>query len=85
MRDILTTADIAKLSGWTLQRIQRLCRSGQLPAKDISSGGKKARYVILRSEWEAFVRPDNAQAPAPAKKSSSRRARIDASVPKVFG
>ena len=83
MRDILTTADIAELSGWTLQRIQRLCRSGQLPAKDVSVGGRKARYVILRSEWEAFVRPDNAA--VPTKKSSPRRARIDAGVPKVFG
>lgn len=83
MREILTTSDIAQISGWTLQRVQRLCRSGQLPAKDISTGGKKARYVILRSEWEAFVRPDNAV--AQAKKPSTRRARIDANVPKVFG
>ena len=82
MRDILTTSDIVAMTGWGMARVQRLCKSGQLPAKDISTGGKKARYVILRSEWEAFIRPDNAVTP---RSRPAKRSRIDAGVDRVFG
>ena len=84
MTDILTTADIVRLSGWSMQRVQALCRTGQLPAKDISLGGKKARYIIRRCDWEAFITPNNAK--PESVKPAGKRSRIDAHVKdKVFG
>ena len=84
MTDILTTADIVWLSGWSMQRVQALCRTGQLPSKDISLGGKKARYIIRRCDWDQFLTPDNAV--VEAIKPTGKRSRIDAHVKdKVFG
>jgi hypothetical protein len=74
--EILTTSDIRSITGWTMGRIQALCRSGKLPAKDISLGAKKARYIIRRCDWEQFITP---QSRALQTVTQSRN-RIDAKV-----
>lgn len=78
MRDYLTTADIQQMTGWSLQRIQLLCRSGKLPAKNASTGNKKARYLIRRTDWENFATPDNSVDPKPPSKRGQQR--LDAHV-----
>lgn len=83
MRDVLSTRDIAEMTGWPLSFVQRLCKSGKLPAKDVSLGGKKARYAILRSEWEAFIQPDNTRVAPP--KPERRRKRIDEHTSRRYG
>jgi hypothetical protein len=84
MTEILTPGEIAQIADWPIQRVQALCRSGQLPAKNISLGTKKPRWIIRRCDWEAFICPDNAFCP-PSTRRAGRQQRIDAGVPKVFG
>ncbi len=77
MERILSTADIQEMTGWTLQHIQNLCRSGRLPATDVSLGKKKARYAIRQSDWEQFITPKSGRITKP---SEPRRQRLDAGI-----
>jgi hypothetical protein len=57
-RPILSTADIRRETGWTMNRIRALIASGKLPATNVSSGGHRPRYAICREDWLAFIHPN---------------------------
>jgi hypothetical protein len=44
MRDCLTTGDIARASGYTLERIRQKWADGTLPAELANPGGKQPRF-----------------------------------------
>lgn len=83
-KEILTTTDIVKISGITMQKIQDPCRTGRLPCTNISMGTKKARYIIRRCDWEAFITPKQVQ-PLVEPETRKRRQRLDVGVERVFG
>lgn len=60
MRDVLTTTDVRQITGWCLPTIRRLIKQKKLPAKDISSGKRRAVYSIRRADLEAFLSPESA-------------------------
>ena len=81
----LTSVDAAKIAGMTAQKIRVLIEAGKLPAVNISATNNRPRWSIRRCDLEAFLTPA-AVAKAEAKRAgASRRQRIDAGVPKVFG
>jgi hypothetical protein len=85
-RPVLSTADIRRETGWTLNRIRTLIASGKLPAVNVSSGNERPMYAIRREDWLAFIQPSEVPKPSavvtPAVKTE--RKRINANVPKRF-
>lgn len=61
------SVDVDKVRGW--------CRSGELPAIDVSDkGSRRPQYRIDERDIEAFVKRRNA-APTPVAKATSTRAK----------
>ena len=83
-RPVLSTADIRRETGWTLNRVRALIASGKLPAVNVSSGNERPRYAIRREDWLAFIQPSGTPQPSPAVTPPIRpeRQRINANVPK---
>lgn len=49
--DLLTPADIAEITGMTVEYIRRLCRKGKLPAVQIG----ESRWYIPKTRFIAYV------------------------------
>ncbi len=78
----MKTRDVKAVTGWSLQKIQKLIKSGKLPAADSSTGSRPV-YEIRAEDLDRLLTPAAVAKPE-AKKAAPRR-RIDADVPKVFG
>ena len=78
----MTTGEVSKESGMTIQKVRTLCEIGKLPAVNTSTGSRP-RWTIRRCDFEAFMTPDSVL--AAEKRASKKSQRIDAGVPKVFG
>jgi hypothetical protein len=78
----LTTGDVARLTGWTIQKVRALCEQGKLPCVNTSTANR-TRWTIRRCDLESFLTPTSV-AKAQERRAQSRRA-IDHAVPKVFG
>ncbi len=77
MTTILTPADIVRKTGWTMQRVQRLCKSGKLPVKNISMGPKNGRYIIEESVFDNWIKSSTV---VQAQQNVTRRTRLDSQV-----
>lgn len=62
MTKLLTTTEVSKLTGFSLQKIIRLIDCGKLPAIDTSTNDKP-RWSIRQSDLEAFLTPVNVKKP----------------------
>jgi len=87
-RAVLSTADIRRETGWTLNRIRSLIASGKLRAVNVSSGDERARYAIRREDWLEFIEPKGTPEPSPLPSTPAPKQRapqrINANVPKRF-
>ena len=78
---LLTTGDVARITGFSIAKIRKLIDAGRLPAVNGSSTDRP-RWAIRREDLDAFLQPSNI---APRKKPKpARRQRIDRNVPQVF-
>ena len=82
MADLLSTGDVAKLTGLTPAKVRRLVEIGRLPAVNLTTG-IRPRWAIHRSDLEKFLEPTNVR-PEARRTAPARRRRIDADVPKIF-
>jgi hypothetical protein len=80
MKVMLKTRDVKARTGWSMQKIQQLIKSGRLPAINSSTGSRPV-YEVREEDLDSLLTP----AVAKAEKQSNARRRIDANVPKVFG
>lgn len=83
MGNMLSTADIRRITGWSLPRIRSLCASQKLPAVDTSAGSVKPRWEVREEDLEEFLTPKSKRASAVRRATRTRP--IDANVQKVFG
>ncbi len=82
---VLTTREVAKLTGFSMQKVQSLIRSKRIPAINTSTGDQKPRWMVRLQDLEAYLTPNNIRE-AKAITAPRSRARIDAHVKdKVFG
>jgi len=82
---ILTTREVAKLTGFSMQKVQHLIRTGRIPAVNTSGGSQKPRWVVRMQDLDAFLTPDNIRE-AKAITATRSRGRIDSHVKdRVFG
>ncbi|QDV26660.1 helix-turn-helix domain-containing protein [Aureliella helgolandensis] len=56
MRKLLSTRDVANLTGFSIQKIRQLIRRGQLPAVNTSTGTRE-RYSIQQRDLDQFLTP----------------------------
>lgn len=56
MKATLKTRDVKARTGWSLQKIQQLIKTGKLPAIN-SSTGTRAVYEIREEDLERFLTP----------------------------
>lgn len=53
--DLLTPARAAALLGVSARRVLQFIAAGRLPAENVGSDGRGARYVLRREDVEAFA------------------------------
>lgn len=53
---ILTTREVARLTGFSIQKVRLLIAAGRLPAANTSSGGR-ARWCVRREDLEKLLSP----------------------------
>ena len=84
-RRLRNTGYVAEILGTNKQKVCALIAAGRLRGIDLSTGsGLKPRWGIPDDSIEAFL--NGGEQPAPPKPTkATRRQRIDAGVPKVFG
>jgi excisionase family DNA binding protein len=83
---VLSTREVAKLTGFSMQKVQSLIRSGRIPAVNTSNGDLKPRWVVRLNDLEAFLTPSNIREAKEMASTRTPRKRIDAHVQnKVFG
>ncbi|MCC7334043.1 MAG: helix-turn-helix domain-containing protein [Pirellulaceae bacterium] len=58
MQKYLTPREVARLTGFSPQKVRHLIQAGLLPAKDTSSGARP-RYLIRNHDLESFLTPDS--------------------------
>lgn len=80
-KELLTIADIQKMTGLTYYKISGLIKSKKLPALNLSSGRKNACWYVRKCDLEALLTPQGQ--PAPRQRRTVRR-RIDADVEKIY-
>ena len=81
---VLNTREVAKLTGFSMQKVQLLIRSGRIPAVNTSTGDQKPRWMVRLQDLEAYLTPDNIRE-AKAIVAPRTRSRIDSHVQnKVF-
>ncbi len=56
MSKYLSTREVAKETGFSLQKVRHLIANGLLPAKDTSTGSRP-RYIVRRGDLERFLTP----------------------------
>ncbi len=83
MSKILTTGDVARLTGWTIEKVRALCESGKLPAINTSTG-KRPRWSIRECDLDAYLTPPARGSHFVPQPGRRRRQRIDADVAQVF-
>jgi hypothetical protein len=83
-KQYLSTGEAAKIACMTSQKIRLLCEQGKLPAVNTSTA-IRPRWTIRRCDLEDFLTPSSVKASQAKSQAVSRRQRIDAHVPKVFG
>lgn len=82
---LLTTRQVALLTGFSLQKVQSLIRGGRLHAVDTSTGSNKPRWGVPEAALYAFLTPVS-HAAVNAPMPTGKRSRIDAHVKnKIFG
>ncbi len=83
---VLTSREVAKLTGFSMQKVQALIRSKRIPAINTSTGDKKPRWMVRLQDLEAYLTPDNIREAKATASPRTARKRIDAHVKdKVFG
>ena len=83
MATLLKTTDVRERTGWSLLKIRTLIQQGKLRAFN-SSTSTRPYWNILPESLDALLNgSEQPVEPKPAK--ASRKQRIDANVPKVFG
>ncbi len=82
---ILTTREVAKITGFSVQKVQHLIRAGRIPAVNTSGGTIKPRWMVRLQDLDAFLTPSNIREAQTIVAKRSRN-RIDAHIKdKVFG
>lgn len=79
---VLSTNDVQKITGWSLVKIRTLIHQKKLVAINTSTG-KRAMWGIPEESLRDFFTPKTSA--SSEQKTSVRKQRIDANVPKVFG
>jgi excisionase family DNA binding protein len=83
---VLTSREVAKLTGFSIQKVQSLIRSKRIPAINTSTGNQKPRWMVRLQDLEAFLTPSNIREAKAMVSPRTPRKRIDAHVKdKVFG
>lgn len=59
MQKYLTTRDVAKITGFSLQKVRRLIQTGLLPAKNSSSGPNRPQYRVPENDLTHYLTPDS--------------------------
>lgn len=70
---LLTTAQIAERLQLSQEQVQRLCKSGELRAVNLSLGKVRATYRVSEDELMAFLSLRTTSAPVQPQKPSRRR------------
>jgi hypothetical protein len=83
-KQFLSTGDVASLTGFTIQKVRALCELGRLPAVNTSTTDRP-RWTIRRVDLEAFLTPAAVTKAESAKKTATRRRRLDEGVERVYG
>jgi excisionase family DNA binding protein len=81
MEKLLTLPEVADLLGCKIGTVRTLIAARRLPAVNLSTGAKNARYRVRTCDLEAFLTP----APIVEKRLPNyRRTRLDAGVERVY-
>lgn len=83
MPSILKTTDVQKRTGWSLLKIRTLIQQGKLRAVNTSTSTRPFWNILPESLAALLNGSEQPSKPKPTK--PSRKKRIDAGVPKVFG
>lgn len=83
-KQYLTTGEVAAELGMTVQKVRALCELGRLPAVN-TSAATRPRWTIRRVDLDEFMTPASVKKTQAKQANASRRQRIDAGVPQVFG
>lgn len=74
---MLTTAQAAERLQTSQEHIQRLCKSGTLPAVNLSPGKKRATYRISEADLIVFQNRHRAAEPVRPQRRKRRREVFD--------
>jgi hypothetical protein len=80
---VLSTTDVEKITGWSKVKIRTLIHQKKLDAINTSTG-ERPLWGIPEESLRDFLTPRSKVA-QPEQIASTRKQRIDANVPKVFG
>lgn len=81
MKKLLDVTAIAKITGFSAQKVRLLIAMGRLRAINTSTGVKRPKWMVTEEALDDFL---TAKSVGTAEKKPEKRIRIDRHLPQIF-